>query len=191
MVSKWYNTRRLILGHNTNIGIDVLRFFIIHWGKIKMNVFEKSLKVLEELFARDYQFTLATTYQDTPSIRVVDTFFDGGAFYIVTYATSQKVIEIEKNPKVALCHKLYRFNGCAYNIGHPLQKENEIIREKLIEVFEPWYFEHNNEQDENMCYVKVELNNGFFYKDGTGYKVDFNSRTAEEFPFEFDIFMID
>lgn len=160
-------------------------FFIINrWGEMRMNIFEKSLKVLEELFSRDYQFALATVGQDTPSIRVVDTFFDSGVFYIVTYASTQKVMELEKNPKVALCNEFYRFNGYAYNIGHPLKKENAEIREKLIEVFKPWYFEHNNEQDENMCYVKVELSNGFFHKDGIGYKVDFNSKTAEEFPFE-------
>ncbi len=76
-------------------------------------------------------------------------------------------------------------------LGHPLKDENKIIRSKLIEVFSPWYFEHNDETDENMCYVKIEPDSGFFYKDGTGYKVDFNSKTAEEFPFEFDIVNID
>lgn len=35
-----------------------------------------------------------------------------------------------------------------------------------------------------MCYVKVELSNGFFHKDGIGYKVDFTRKTAEEIPFE-------
>lgn len=65
-----------------------------------------------------------------------------------------------------------------------MKKENATIREKLIEVFKTWYFEHNNEQHENMCYVKVELSNGFFHRDGIGYKVDFTRKTAEEIPFE-------
>ncbi len=42
-----------------------------------------------------------------------------------------------------------------------------------------------------MCYIKVELDNGFFYKDGTGYKVNFASKEAEEFPFDFDSVMIE
>ncbi|GEP66171.1 hypothetical protein CBE01nite_39390 [Clostridium beijerinckii] len=42
-----------------------------------------------------------------------------------------------------------------------------------------------------MCYVKIELKNGFFYKDGTGYKVDFENRQAEEFPFTFHIVTVD
>lgn len=75
--------------------------------------------------------------------------------------------------------------------GHPSKEENHAIREKLIKAFELWYFAHNNEKDEDMCYVKIELKHGFFYSDGTGYKVDFENKTAEKFPFTFDIKLID
>ncbi len=156
-------------------------------GEIRMNVFERSMKVMRDLFSNDCQFALATAHQNIPSIRVVDTFYDEGCFYIVTYAKSKKVKELEVNKNVSLCHQLYNFNGYAYNIGHPLKPENKAIREKLIHVFKPWYFKHNNEKDENMCYVKVELTKGFFYKDGKGYKVDFVKQEASEFPFKFDI----
>lgn len=156
-----------------------------------MNTFEKGLNILEELFSRDYQFALATCENNSPSVRFVDSFYSNGAFYIVTYNKSQKVKEIESNPKVSLCNKLYRFTGNAYNIGHPLKKENKDIRNKLTDVFKDWYFEHNDESDENMCYVKVELESGFFYKDGTGYKLDFKTKQADEFTFNFDIVMID
>lgn len=156
-----------------------------------MNVYEEGLGVLETLFARDYQFALATSNDNIPSVRFIDTFYDSGAFYIVTYGNSQKVKEIEKNPMVALSKDLYRFTGTARNIGHPLSEKNRKIREKLIRIFEPWYFAHNNENDENMCYVKVYLNKGFFYKDNTGYKVDFDRKSSEKFPFIFDIIKID
>ncbi|MGD9567941.1 MAG: pyridoxamine 5'-phosphate oxidase family protein [Sedimentibacter sp.] len=156
-----------------------------------MDTYEKSLKVLEELFAKDYQFALATSNDNIPSVRFIDTFYDDCAFYIVTYAKSQKVKDIGKNPEISMCNKLYRFNGIALNIGHPLSEENHAIREKLIRVFEPWYFAHNDENDENMCYIKIVLKQGFFYKEGTGYKVNFAKRKTEEFPFTFDIVMID
>lgn len=156
-----------------------------------MDVFEKSLTVLEELFKKDCQFALATTIDNEPSVRVVDTYYDNGAFWIVTYASSRKVKEIMQNKNVALCKKLYSFSGKGYNAGHPLKEENKDIREKLIKVFEPWYFEHNNENDENMCYVKIELEHGFFYKDRTGYKIDFLEQKVNEFPFEFDIVLTD
>ena len=156
-----------------------------------MTIYEEAKNILHELFAKDYQFSLATSYDDYPSVRVVDTFYDDEAFYIVSYAASQKVMEIEKNPQISMCNKLYRFRGSAYNIGHPLSEKNRAIREKLIKVFEPWYFLHNNENDEKICYIKIELKEGFFYKDGNGYKVDFKNKSADKFPFTFEISTID
>lgn len=155
-----------------------------------MTTYEKSLAVLTELFGRDYQFALATSKENVPSVRVVDTFYEDGAFYMVTYKTSQKAMEISANERVALCEKLYRFSGTAHCIGHPLQEENSRIRRKLIHAFEPWYFKHNDENDANMCYIKMEPDHGFFYKDGTGYNVDFQKQTAEEFPFVFDVVVV-
>lgn len=153
-----------------------------------MNDFENALKIMQDIFSRDYQFALATSENDTPSLRFVDTYFDGECFYVVTYLYSQKVKEIIKNPNVALCSKkMHSFSGRAYNIGHPLLSENSGIREKLIEVFEPWYFKHNNENDSNMCYIKIKPTTGFFHKDGTGYKVNFEDKTVSKFPFNFDI----
>lgn len=153
-----------------------------------MNEFECAVKIMKDLFSRDYQFALATSSDNVPSLRFVDTYFDGESFYIVTYALSQKVKDISKNPNVSLCaRKMHSFSGKAYNIGHPLDEKNSEIREKLIKVFEPWYFAHNNEQDENMCYVRIEPTSGFFHKDGKGYKVDFSKRSVESFPFKFDI----
>ncbi len=151
-----------------------------------MMVYEKSLVVLNELFGRDCQFALATSKADVPSVRVVDTFYDDGAFYIVTHARSQKAMEIRANERVALCDKLYRFSGTARSVGHPLLHENSRIRSKLIRAFEPWYFKHNDENDTDMCYIRIEPDTGFFYKDGTGYQVDFRQKTAEEVPFVFD-----
>lgn len=155
-----------------------------------MTTYEEALIVLRQLFAKDCQFALATSEENIPSVRFTDTFYDDGAFYIVTYAKSRKVKEIEGNPRVELCDKLHRFGGKAYNIGHPLSEYNLQIREKLIKAFEPWYFAHNNENDPNMCYVKIELSYGFFHKDGIGYRVDFINEKANKFPFTSDIITV-
>jgi len=40
----------------------------------------------------------------------------------VTYQKSQKVQEIRDNEFVALANRLYKFNGQAFNIGHPLDE---------------------------------------------------------------------
>ena len=152
-----------------------------------MEIYEKALEVMKELFAKDYTFALATAKDNTPSVRFIDTYYDNGSFYVVTYLESQKVKEMAINKRVSLCNKLYRFNGIASNIGHPLEPQNKVLRETLIHVFEPWYFLHNNENDPKMCYIQIELTDGFYYKDGKGYKVNFETKEAEEFPFDFDI----
>ncbi|MDD3383899.1 MAG: pyridoxamine 5'-phosphate oxidase family protein [Bacilli bacterium] len=156
-----------------------------------MDLYNKSLSVLKELFARDYQFSLATSKNDVPSIRVVDAYYEDESFWIVTYGDSKKVSEITGNPNVALCHNLFSFKGKAYNVGHPLEKENLAIREKLIKVFEKWYFHHNNESNNKTCYIRIGLTSGFFYKDGIGYKVDFINKSVETFPFESEVVIIE
>jgi uncharacterized pyridoxamine 5'-phosphate oxidase family protein len=160
-------------------------------GYNNMDVYKKCLKVMEELFEKDYQFAFATSKDNIPSVRFVDTLYDNESFYIVTYNRSQKVRELELNQNVCLCNKLYSFSGVAHNIGHPSRPENSVIRSKLVKAFEAWYFKHNNEDDENMCYVKVDLIHGFFYKDGIGYKVDFTTQEVTEFPFESDIVLLE
>lgn len=152
-----------------------------------MAEYESALAIMHELFTKDYQFALATVSDNIPSLRYVDTYFDGEAFYIATYDKSQKVKEITENPHVSLCaRKGYAFSGFAENRGHPLAPQNQAIREHLTKAFSAWYFAHNNENDEHMCYVRVVPTTGFFHHNGTGYKVDFKEHTVLTFPFSFD-----
>ena len=155
-----------------------------------MELFEKSVKILSDLFGRDYQFSLATVKDNKPSLRVVDTYYENGEFWLVTHSQSNKVKDIENNSNVALCNYLYSFKGNAYNEGHPLNEENKKIRQQLMKVFKPWYFAHYKESDKNMCYIKIKLTEGFFFRDGEGYKVDFVNKTSEAFPFVPDIKVI-
>ncbi len=153
-----------------------------------MDSFDKAMQVMRTQLGKDCQFALATAKDNAPSLRYVDTYWDGESFWIVTYGKSRKAQEIALNPNVSLCNaRLYNFTGKAYNAGHPLAPENLVIREKLIEVFKPWYFLHNNEADEAMCYVRFQPETGFIYADGTGYQIDFAQKTAKEFPFTFEI----
>lgn len=145
---------------------------------------KKYERILESLFAKDCQFALATSHNNIPSVRIVDLYYCDGAFYLVSYKNSQKLMEIEANKTVALCQDMVRFKGQAYNIGHPLDETNKEIRQELIKVFEKWYFAHN---DQNMCYVKIVLDEGFFYKDGMGYRMNFKEKSCKEFPFTFDL----
>ena len=40
-----------------------------------------------------------------------------------------------------------------------------------------------DEKHEDMCYVKIDLSEGFFHKAGKGYRVNFTHKTVEEFDF--------
>lgn len=150
-----------------------------------METYNKAMQAMEKLFGQDCVFAMATASKDgKPSVRELDTYWQDGAFYVVTHRKTQKVREIEANPYMSLCREWFRFSGTAVNIGHPRDAANAAIRETLMKVFEPWYLPHNNEDDPHMCFVKITPKSGFFFLDGTGYKVDFAARTAESFPFE-------
>lgn len=141
-------------------------------------------RLMKQLFSRDYQFALATSNHNEVHNRFVDTYYENNAFYIVTYGTSKKVQDILVNDQVALtCRKLYSFQGKAVHLGHPLKEDNELIRNQLIHVFKDWYFQHNNELDPLMCYIKIDITKAFFHLDGIGYSVDFINRSVEQFPF--------
>lgn len=149
--------------------------------------FSESLKILEILFGKDCQFALATSTGNVPTVRFVDLLYMDKAFYLVTYAKSQKVLDLQSNPNFSISKNLYRFNGRAVMLGHPLDEKNKEIRSILTDAFSEWYFEHNNENDENMCYVKLCIDTGFFYKDGVGYKLDMYKESVDAFPFSDEI----
>lgn len=65
-----------------------------------MNVYEKAMEIMNELFAKDYQFSMATVKDNVPSVPVVDTFYEDRSFYVVTYSKTQKVQELKNNSPV-------------------------------------------------------------------------------------------
>ena len=76
-----------------------------------MDAYEAGLQKLSALFSQDRTFVLATVKGSKPSQRVVDTYYDEGVFWIVTYAQSTKVKELRMNPQVSLCNSFHTFSG--------------------------------------------------------------------------------
>lgn len=62
--------------------------------KLKENV----EKVIMERFGTDSLIALATVEEGIPHVRTVDGYYDNGAFYVLTYALSNKMKQIAKNP---------------------------------------------------------------------------------------------
>ena len=66
-------------------------------------------KIMMERFGRDTIISLSTVKDDMPYVRYVNAYYENDAFYIITYALSNKMKHIENNSTVAIADKLKKF----------------------------------------------------------------------------------
>ena len=135
-----------------------------------MSKYEDGLKLLDEKFGsnKDNIVSLATIAVEPgtdgnprPVVREVDAYYEDGAFFIVTYAKSTKMLQIAQNPEVAVAVSGEWFTaiGKGENLGWVLDPKNAEIRDKLRTAF-VWYDAVNNEKDENCCFLAIRLTKG-------------------------------
>ena len=136
-----------------------------------MSDFEEGCKLLDDIFGngKDNLVALATLDLDSgndgrplPAVRVVDAYYENGAFYVTTYGKSNKIRQIEGNPEVSLasCSEMFTASGVGENLGWVLDAKNSALREKLRSAFAAWYDEANNEANENCCILAIRLCQG-------------------------------
>lgn len=131
-------------------------------------------KIMDERFGKDSLIALATVDGDTPAVRAVNSYYEEGAFYVITYAKSNKMKQIAKNPKVAICGDWFTGHGIGENLGHILDEKNAEIADKLRKAFAQWYGNgHTNEADPNTCILRIRLTDGVLMSHGTRYTIDF------------------
>lgn len=130
--------------------------------------------VLLERFGKDSLMALATSANNIPYVRTVDAYYDHGAFYVLTYALSGKMRQIECNPIVALSGDWFTAQGTGVNLGYFGKPENNSIAQKMREVFAAWIDNgHNDFSDENTCILRIDLISGVLFYAGTRYEIDF------------------
>lgn len=130
--------------------------------------------IMYERFGRDSVISLATCVDNVPFVRCVDAYYEDGAFYILTYALSNKMKHIEKNPRVGIAGEWFTAQGEGENLGYFGNEENQQIADKMKIVFSEWIDNgHNNFQDENTIILRVKLTKGILYADGTKYEIKF------------------
>jgi len=135
--------------------------------------------VMDERFGHDMLISVATAENNRPSVRVVDGFYEDGAFYAVTYALSNKMKQIESNPEAAVCGEWFTAHGIGENLGHVRDERNADIMAKLRTVFAEWYDNgHVDENDPNTCVLRIRLTDGVLFKEGTKFEIDFVKMTA-------------
>lgn len=131
-------------------------------------------EIMADRFGCDTLIALATTDGLTPSVRTVNSYYEDGAFYVITHAASNKMLQMNKNPNVAICADWFTAHGVAENLGHVLKDENADMLDKLRVVFAEWYGNGDvNESDENMILLHIRLTDGVLFSHGTKFDIDF------------------
>lgn len=128
-------------------------------------------EIMKERFGKDTIIALATTEKGVPYVRSVDAYYENGAFYIITYALSNKMRQIAENPVVAISGDWFTAHGKGINLGYFGKEENSLIAGKLRNAFAEWIDNgHNNFEDENTIILCVELTDGVLLSHGTRYE---------------------
>ncbi len=137
---------------------------------------EKANEVMKERFGKDSLMALATVdEQGRPWVRTVDALFFEGSFYTITYALSNKILHIEKNPVVGVSGEWFSGHAIAENMGYIRLEHNDGMADRLRDAFAAWYLNgHVNEEDQNTIILRMKLTDGILYADGTRYELNYN-----------------
>ena len=131
-------------------------------------------EIMDERFGKDNIIAIATVKDGEPYVRNVNGFYEEGAFYVITYAISNKMKQIEENPHVAISGDWFTAHGKGINLGWFCKEENKDIADKLRKAFQEWIDNgHNNFNDENTCILCIRLTDGILFSHGTRYNIDF------------------
>ncbi len=128
-------------------------------------------KIMIERFGKDTVIAVATVENEVPYVRYVNAYYENGAFYIITYALSNKIKHMVKNPHVAIAGDWFTAHGKGVNLGYFGKEENHLIAEKLKTAFAEWIDNgHNNFDDENTIILCIELTDGLLLSHGERYE---------------------
>lgn len=134
----------------------------------------KTADIMRERFGKDMPVSLATVADGEPQVRIVDGYYEDGAFYVITYALSDKMRQLEKHPRAAVCGEWFTGHGVGENLGYILDEKNAEIFARLREAFAGWLGNgHVDENDRNNIILKIRLTDGVLFDHGVRYDIDF------------------
>ena len=133
---------------------------------------EQAEKIMTERFGKDTVLALATTEEAVPQVRFVNAYYERGCFYVITYALSNKMKQIEKNHLVGIAGEWFTAHGEGINLGWFGEKENKGIAEKLKTAFAQWIDNgHNDFEDRNTVILCVKITDAMLFSHGTRYEL--------------------
>lgn len=135
---------------------------------------QETKRLMDERFGHDSVIALATQDGDMPSVRYVNAYYEDGAFYVITYALSNKMQQLEKNQNVAVAGDWFTAHGRGVSLGYFGKEENRAIAQKLRTAFAAWIDNgHNDFEDQNTCILCIQLTDGVLFSHGTRYDIAF------------------
>ena len=131
-------------------------------------------RIMNDRFNKDSLIALATVDGNTPHVRAVNSYYEDGCFYTITYALSNKMKQIALNPTVAICGDWFTGHGIGENLGWIRDEKNNDIASKLRAAFAAWYDNgHTNEADVNTVILRIRMTDGILLHHGTRFEIDF------------------
>jgi len=131
-------------------------------------------QIVNERFGKDSLISLATAVDGVPYVRTVNALYEEGSFYIITYALSGKMQQIQTNPIVAISGEWFTAHGLGENLGWFGKPQNKAMADKLTSAFASWIDNgHNNFEDENTIILRIKLTHGVLFANGTRHDIDF------------------
>ncbi len=131
-------------------------------------------KIMNERFGKDNVISLATAVNNVPYVRSVNAYYKNKAFYVITYALSDKMKQLAGNPQCAVSGEWFTASGTGENLGWFKSTENETLAANLRNAFAECIDNgHNNFDDPNCIILKITLKNGVLFSKGTRYDIDF------------------
>ena len=131
-------------------------------------------RIMNDRFNKDSLIALATVDGNTPHVRAVNSYYEDGCFYTITYALSNKMKQIADDPTVAICGDWFTGHGIGDNLGWIRDEKNNDIASKLRAAFAAWYDNgHTNEADVNTVILRIRMTDGVLLHHGTRFEIDF------------------
>jgi len=129
--------------------------------------------IMAERFGGDTVMSLATLDGDRPSVRPVDAFYEGGAFYVITHARSPKMDQIRAHPVVGIGAEWFSGHGRAESLGHVLAPSNTALMARARAIFAAWLDNGDlNLTDPDTVFLRIRLTDGVLWSHGTRYDLD-------------------
>lgn len=130
-------------------------------------------KQLTERFGKAGLISLATVKNGVPFVRTVDSFYEDGAFYVLTNKLSNKMQQIGDEPLAAISGEWFTAHGRAADLGFFGSSENRQLAKRMREVFAARIDNsHSDLSDENTVILRITLTDGVLLSNGTRYEFD-------------------